>query len=97
MGIFEWFNNELPICGPCQLDDKEYLTMAEILEVQCEAEHLFGMDWCKPTCYASEILEAKYVEVFTDDILNQLTQLSNKQNKTFNFCLKTLPGYLMAC
>jgi hypothetical protein len=43
-GIIEWFNNKLPMCNPCQLDDKEYLTMAEILEVQCKAEQLFGMD-----------------------------------------------------
>jgi hypothetical protein len=31
------------------LDDKEYLTMAEILGVQREAEELFGVDWYNPT------------------------------------------------
>jgi hypothetical protein len=49
-GIIEWFNNKLPMCNPRHLDDKEYLAMAEILEVQCEAEQYFGMDWCNPTC-----------------------------------------------
>ena len=44
-GIIEWFNNELPMRNPHHLDNKEYLAMAEILEVQCEAEQFFGMDW----------------------------------------------------
>jgi hypothetical protein len=43
-GIIEWFDNELPMCDPNHLDDKEYLAMAEILMVQCDAEQLFGMD-----------------------------------------------------
>jgi hypothetical protein len=33
--------------------------MAEIIEAQQEKE-LFGMDWYDPTCYAVEILDAKY-------------------------------------
>jgi hypothetical protein len=44
-GIIEWFKNELPMHGQRHLDDKEYLAMAKILEVQREAEQLFGMDW----------------------------------------------------
>jgi hypothetical protein len=43
-GIIEWFNDELPMRDPRHLDNKEYLAMAEILEVQSEAERLFGMD-----------------------------------------------------
>jgi hypothetical protein len=43
-GIIEWFNNELPMSNPCHLDDKEYLTLAEVLKIKCEAEQLFGMD-----------------------------------------------------
>jgi hypothetical protein len=31
MGIIEWFDNKLPMRDPCQY--KEYLAMAEILEV----------------------------------------------------------------
>jgi hypothetical protein len=49
-GIIEWFDNKLAMCNPRHLDDKEYLAMAEVLEVQCEAKQLFGMDWYNPTC-----------------------------------------------
>jgi hypothetical protein len=58
LGIIEWFDNKLPMCNPHHLDDKEYQAMTEILEVQHEAEQLFGMDWYNPTCYTSEILDA---------------------------------------
>jgi hypothetical protein len=44
-GNIEWFDNELPMRNPHHLDDKKYLAMTEILEVQREAEQLFGMDW----------------------------------------------------
>jgi hypothetical protein len=76
-GIIEWFNNELPMCNPRQLVTKEYLAMAEILEIQCKADLLFGMNWYNPTCYASEILDAKYRKVFTDDVVDQLTHLND--------------------
>jgi hypothetical protein len=55
---------------PHQLVDKEYLAMAEFLEVQCKAEHSFSKDWYDPTCYASEILDAKYEKMSADDIVN---------------------------
>jgi hypothetical protein len=74
-GIIEWFDNKLSMRNPHHLDDKEYLAMAEILEVQCEAGQLFGMDWYDPTFYASEILDAKYGEVSTDDVVDQLTHV----------------------
>ena len=65
-GTIEWFDNELPMRDPRELDSKEYLAMADSLEVQREAEEIFGMDWYDPTCYASEILDAKYGQVSTD-------------------------------
>jgi hypothetical protein len=37
---------------------KEFGAMAGIIEVQ-QKEELFGMDWYDPTCYATEILDAK--------------------------------------
>ena len=76
------------MCNPHHLDNKEYLAMAEILEVQCEAEQLFGMDWYDPSCYASEILDAKYGEVSMDDVVNQLTHLNKKQKKDLKVLLK---------
>jgi hypothetical protein len=45
-GIIEWLDNELPMCNPRHLDNKEYLPMVEIFEVQHEAEQLFGMVLC---------------------------------------------------
>jgi hypothetical protein len=79
-GIIECFINELPMCHPHHLDNKEYLTMAEVLEVQCEAEQLFGMDWYDPTCYTSdsEILDAKYGKVSTDDVVDRLAHLNDE-------------------
>jgi hypothetical protein len=74
--------------NPRHLDNKEYLPMAEILEVQREAEQLFGMDWYNPTCYASEILDAKYGEVSTADVVNQLTHLNKKQKQDLKVLLK---------
>jgi hypothetical protein len=73
---------------PRHLDDKEYLAMAEILEVQREAEQLFGMDWYNPTCYASKILDAKYGEVSMDDVVDQLTHLNENQKQDLKVLLK---------
>jgi hypothetical protein len=78
-GIIKWFDNELPMCDPHQLDGNAHLAMADILEVQCEAEEIFGMDWYDPTCCASEILDKKYGKVSTDDVVDQLTHLTPDQ------------------
>ncbi len=74
--------------NPHHLDNKEYLAMAEILEDQCEAEQLFGMYWYNPTCYASEILDAKYGEVSLDDVVEQLMHLNEKQKQDLKALLK---------
>jgi len=71
-GTIEWFDSELPMRDPHQLSDKEYLAMADIISVQREAEDIFGMDWYDPTCYASEILDAKYGQLSTDELADQL-------------------------
>jgi hypothetical protein len=55
----EWFDNQLPLCNPHLLQDKNFEAMDEIVEVQQE-ESRFGMDWYNPTYYAVEILDAKY-------------------------------------
>jgi hypothetical protein len=54
--------------------------MAEIVEVQQE-EALFGMDWYDPTCYAVEILGAKYEKVEVDEVINQLNHLITEQKE----------------
>jgi hypothetical protein len=79
-GTMEWFDNELPLCNPHLLQDKDFEAMAEIVEVQQE-EALFGMDWYCPTCYAFEILDAKYEKVDVDEVINQLNHLNAEQNE----------------
>jgi hypothetical protein len=61
--------------------------MAEILEVQCEAEQLFGMDWYDPICHIFEILDAKYGQVSMDDEVDQLTHLNDKQKQDLRVLL----------
>jgi hypothetical protein len=39
----EWFDNELPLCNPCLLQNKEFEAMAEIIEVK-QKDEVFGMD-----------------------------------------------------
>jgi hypothetical protein len=51
-GTMEWFDNELPMCNPHLIQNKEFEAMAETIEIQQE-EELFGMDWYDPTCYAT--------------------------------------------
>ena len=78
MGTIEWFENELPLCDPHTLNDKDYVAIAEVIEHQQEVE-FFGMDWYDPTCYATEILDAKYEKVPIDDVVNQLENLNAQQ------------------
>jgi hypothetical protein len=79
-GTMEWFDNELPLRNPHLLQDKDFEAMAEIVEVQQE-EALFGMDWYNPTCYAVEILDAKYEKVEVDEVINQLNHLNTEQKE----------------
>ncbi len=37
------------------------------------------MDWYDPTCYASEILDAKYEKVLVDDVIDPLDHLNAQQ------------------
>ncbi len=43
IGSIEWFKNELPLCNPHDLKDKDFKAMAEIIEIQQEVD-FFGMD-----------------------------------------------------
>ena len=74
----EWFENSLPLRDPHLLKDKDFESMATILDVQQEAES-FGMDWYDPNCYAVEILDAKYEMVHIDDVIKQLGHLTIQQ------------------
>ncbi len=74
----EWFDNELPMRDTCYLQTKDFLAMAETIKIQLE-DDFFGMDWYDPTCYASEILYAKYDKVLVDDVIDQLDHLDAQQ------------------
>jgi hypothetical protein len=76
----EWFDNELPLHNPHLLQDKDFEAMAEIVEVQQE-DALFGMDCYNPTCYAVEILDAKYEKAEVDEVINQLNHLNTEQKE----------------
>ncbi len=39
------------------------------------------MDWYNPTCYAVEILDAKYEKVEVDKVINQLNHLNTEQKE----------------
>jgi hypothetical protein len=74
-GTIEWFKNELPLCDPHDLKDRDFKAMAEITEIQQEVD-FFCMDWYDPTRFAIEILDAKYEKVQIKDVVNPLENLS---------------------
>jgi hypothetical protein len=74
----EWFDNELPLRDTRYLQSKDFLAMAETIEIQLE-DGYFGMNWYDPTCYASEILDAKYEKVIVNDVIDQLDHLKTQQ------------------
>ena len=88
-GTMEWFDSELPLCNSHLLEVKDFQAMAELTEVQQE-EDFFGMDWYDPTCYAVEILDAKYEKVEIDEVINQLNHLDPQQKEDLK---KVLQGH----
>ncbi len=60
------------------IQSKDFLATAETIEIQSE-DDFFGMDWYDPTCYASEILNAKYQKVLVDDVIDKLDHLNTQQ------------------
>jgi hypothetical protein len=65
---------------PHLIQNKEFEATAEIIEIQQE-EELFGMDSYDQTCYATEILDAKYEKVEVDEVINQLNHLNLEQKE----------------
>jgi hypothetical protein len=71
--------------------------MAETIEIQLK-DDFFGMDLYDPTCYASEILDAKYEKVLVDDVIDQpdhlYTQQKNDLKRVLNEHTKLFDGTL---
>ena len=53
------------------------------------------MDWYDPTCYAVEILDAKYEKVEIDEVINQLNYLDPQQKEDLKKVLRDTPSSLM--
>ncbi len=90
----ELCDSELPLCIPHLLKSKEFEPIAKIIEVQQE-EEIFGMDWYDPTCYATEILDAKYEKVEIDEVINKLNHLTLEQKEDLEKLLRSTPNYFM--
>ncbi len=88
-GTMEWFNSELQLRNSHLLEVKDFQAMAEMIEVKQE-EEFFGMDWYNPTCYAVEILDAKYEKVEIDVVINQFNHLDPQQKEDLK---KVLQGH----
>ena len=73
---------------PRHLEKKEYLAMAETLEVQREEEQLFDKDWNDPNCYTVEIFDAKHEQVSVDKIVEPLEHLSPEQKDDLKQVMK---------
>jgi hypothetical protein len=90
----EWFDNESPLCDTHYLQSKDFLALVGTIKIQLE-DDFFGMDWYDPTCYASEILDAKYEKVLVDDVIDQLDHLNTQHKMTLNKCSMSILNYLM--
>ena len=73
-----WLDNELPLRDPSIFNNEDYLALAEIIEVQQEAEY-FGIDWVEPYCHAIETWDAKNEQFDIDVVVQQLDHLNNEQ------------------
>jgi hypothetical protein len=94
-GTMEWSDNELLLRDTCNLQSKDFLAVAETIEIQLE-DDFFGMDWYDPTCYASEILDAKYEKVLVDDVIDLLDHLNLQQKNDLKRGSMSILNYLMA-
>ena len=72
-----WFENVRPMREPWQLDNKEYLAMADAINIQ-HKEELVNEDWIE-SYGTSTILDAKYEKVNVNDISSQQKHLTIDQ------------------
>jgi len=85
-GTIQWFDNELPMHNPLSMTNEEFLAMTDVVEQQ-GLEELYGMDWYDPTCYAIEILDAKYEAISTAEVVEQCTHLNAEQKADLKLVL----------
>jgi hypothetical protein len=78
IGTIEWFKTELPLCNLHDLKDKGFKAIAESIEIQQEVV-FFGIGWYDLTCFAIEIIDAKFEKVQIKDVVNPLEYLSTQK------------------
>jgi len=77
-GRMEWFDCFIPLRPPGGLDSKDFDTIEDMFLIPPE-EELFGKDWL--SCYATDILDAKYEWTDVADVIDKLTHLKAQQKK----------------
>ena len=78
-GTMEWFENIIPMRNPKEISLKEYLAMADAIEIQNEQDVL-GEDWLE--CYvATPILDAKYEKADIKDVVAKQVHLTESQRE----------------
>jgi hypothetical protein len=50
-GTIEWFDNELPLCNTCYLQTKDFLAMAETIEILLEDDFLAWIGMIQPAMH----------------------------------------------
>ena len=86
-GNMEWFENIIPMRDPRNLDNKEYLAMADAIEIQQEEDN-FCLDYLEYYAVAL-ILDATYEKVKIDKIIAEQSHLSDCSRETPRACLKS--------
>ena len=76
----EWFENTLQLREPWDMDEKEFLAMADAVHVQQEVDDEYGEEFLE-NYMSSPIMDAKYEKVSIDDVIAKQTQLSQKQKE----------------
>ncbi len=86
--IIEWFDNELPMNDPPQLDNKEYLAMAEVLQVQRQLNNCLAWIGMIQPASLLKYWTPSMKKVSADDVVNQLTHQNNEQNQDLKVLFK---------
>ena len=77
-GKMEWFDGSIPLHPPGGLDSKDFDAMEDMFFIQAEDE-LFDKDWL--SCYATDILDAKYEWTDLAEVVDKLTHFNAHQKK----------------
>jgi hypothetical protein len=87
-GIIEWFDNKLPMYNLHQLDNKEYLAMAEVLQVQHQLNNCLAWIGMIQPATLLKYWMPSMKKVSTDDVVDQLTHQNNEQNQDLKVLFK---------